>query len=93
MALCRFCPAALPLSSGRALSLPEGGRARVVAEGALRLALFSGQPLRQPLVRHGPFAMSDEGQVVAALQRFQTGGMGRLSPRTSSSTNNKDSLS
>jgi len=25
--------------------------------------------------------MSDEGQVVAALQRFQSGGMGRLSPR------------
>jgi hypothetical protein len=26
--------------------------------------------------------MSDESQVVAALQRFQSGGMGRLSPRT-----------
>lgn len=87
----------LSLPAGQALSLPEGGRVRIVADGALRLALLSGQPLRQPLVRHGPFAMSDEGQVVAALQRFQTGGMGRLSPRTSPgtspSTNKKDSLS
>lgn len=71
----------LPLSSGRALSLSEGGHAVLVAEESLRLACFSGRPLREPLVRHGPFAMSDEGQVVAALQRFQSGGMGRLSPR------------
>ena len=71
----------LPLSAGRALSLPEAGHAPIVAEEGLRLACFSGRPLREPLVRHGPFAMSDEGQVVAALQRFQSGGMGRLSPR------------
>ena len=73
--------AGLPLAAGHALSLPEGGEARLVATDPLRLACFSGRPLREPLVRHGPFAMSDEGQVVAALQRFQTGGMGRLSPR------------
>lgn len=72
----------LPLTAGRALSLPEGGRVHVEATDRLRLAFFSGRPLREPLVRHGPFVMSDEGQVVAALQRFQTGGMGRLSPRT-----------
>ncbi|RZL33434.1 MAG: pirin family protein, partial [Rubrivivax sp.] len=42
---------------------------------------FCGRPLHEPVVRHGPFVMSDEGQVVAALQRFQSGGMGRLPPR------------
>jgi redox-sensitive bicupin YhaK (pirin superfamily) len=72
----------LPLSAGRALSLPEGGRARIEADDALRLACFSGRPLREPVVRHGPFVMSDEGQIVAALQRFQSGGMGRLSARS-----------
>jgi redox-sensitive bicupin YhaK (pirin superfamily) len=71
----------LPLSAGRALSLPVAGSARIVADEALRLAWFCGRPLREPVVRHGPFVMSDEGQVVAALQRFQSGGMGRLSPR------------
>lgn len=71
----------LPLSAGRALSLPEGAHVCIQAGERLRLALFSGRPLREPLVRHGPFAMSDEGQVVAALQRFQSGGMGRLCAR------------
>ena len=71
----------LPLSTGRAMSLPVDSGARIVADEALRLACFCGRPLHEPVVRHGPFVMSDEGQVVAALQRFQSGGMGRLSPR------------
>jgi redox-sensitive bicupin YhaK (pirin superfamily) len=89
--------AELPLSIGRALSLPVGGGVVIAADEPLRLACFSGRPLSEPIVRHGPFVMSDEGQVVAALQRFQTGGMGRLSPRalprTPSSTHNKETLS
>lgn len=71
----------LPLSTGRALTLPLSSQTRVVADEPLRLACFCGRPLYEPLVRHGPFVMSDEGQIVAALQRFQSGGMGRLSPR------------
>lgn len=73
--------AGLPLSVGRALSLPAPGAVRLSADEPLRLAVFTGRPLAEPLVRHGPFVMSDEGQVVAALQRFQTGGMGRLAAR------------
>ena len=76
----------LPLSAGRALSLALGGSARIVADEALRLACFCGRPLHEPIVRHGPFVMSDEGQVVAALKRFQSGGMGRLSPRQPQAT-------
>lgn len=76
--------AELPLSSGRALTLTDTGATPLRADEALRLAVFSGRPLREPVVRHGPFVMSDESQVVAALQRFQSGGMGRLSPRTTS---------
>lgn len=87
----------LPLSAGRALSLPLGSRAVLTADEPLRLACFSGRPLSEPIVRHGPFVMSDEGQIVAALQRFQSGGMGRLSPRatlqTTPSTHNKETLS
>ncbi|MFT7773182.1 pirin family protein [Roseateles sp.] len=78
--------AGLTLSAGQALSLAGPGSVHIQAGETLRLACFSGRPLREPLVRHGPFAMSDEGQVVSALQRFQTGGMGRLcalsTPRT-----------
>lgn len=71
----------LALSAGRALHLPPATPATLHADEALRLALFSGRPLAEPVVRHGPFVMSDEGQVVAALQRFQSGGMGRLAAR------------
>ena len=74
----------LPLSVGRALSLP--GTVPLRADEALRLAIFTGRPLAEPVVRHGPFVMSDEGQIVAALQRFQTGGMGRLAARPSPRT-------
>lgn len=83
----------LPLSPGRALSLTELTPTSLRADEGLRLACFSGRPLRETVVRHGPFAMSDESQVVAALQRFHSGGMGRLSPRTTPSTNNKETHS
>lgn len=77
---------ALPLAADQALALPVAGSSRIRAVAALRLACFSGRPLFEPVVRHGPFAMSDEGQVVAALQRFHSGGMGRLSPRTNNTS-------
>lgn len=71
----------LPVSPGRALHLAGPGVARLQARAAMRLAVCSGRPLNEPIVRHGPFVMRDEGQVVAALQRFQTGAMGRLPAR------------
>lgn len=46
----------------------------------MRLALFSGQPLHEPIVRHGPFVMNSEGEIVEAMRRYQQGGMGRLCP-------------
>lgn len=72
----------LPLASGRALSLPLASVLSLRADEPLRVALFSGEPLHEPLVQHGPFAMNDESQIVAALLRFQSGGMGRLPPRS-----------
>lgn len=45
-----------------------------------RLAVFTGRPLREPLVQHGPFAMNTEAQIVDALRRYQQGDMGRLPP-------------
>ena len=51
---------------------------RFEAETPVRLALFAGRPLRQPVVQHGPFAMSSEARVVDAMRRFQSGEMGHL---------------
>ncbi len=71
----------LQCSPGRALHLVGPADALIEAETPLRLAVCSGRPLREPVVRHGPFVMNDEGQIVAALQRYQTGAMGRLPAR------------
>ena len=49
---------------------------RSVAGG--RVALFAGTPLREPVLMHGPFAMSNAAQVNDAIRRYQAGGMGRL---------------
>lgn len=70
--------------AGQALAVAPGQTLEVGARQPLRLACLSGVPLHEPVVRHGPFAMSSEGQVVEALQRFQSGAMGRLQPRNSS---------
>ena len=43
-----------------------------------RVALFVGTPLREPVLMHGPFAMSNAAQVNDAIRRYQAGGMGRL---------------
>jgi len=64
----------------RAFELPAAFRLQA-GDAPCRVALCHGRPLREPLVRHGPFAMNDEAQIVAAIERFQNGGMGRLSPR------------
>lgn len=71
----------LPVAAGQAVHLAGPAAAVIKAETVLRLAVCSGRPLQEPVVRHGPFVMNDEGQIVAALQRYQTGAMGRLPAR------------
>lgn len=72
------------LRAGQALAWTAGQPLKIEARQPMRLVCLSGVPLHEPLVRHGPFAMNSEGQIVEALKRFQSGAMGRLQPRTSS---------
>lgn len=58
----------------------RGHRLELQALESMRLALFSGRPLNEPIVQHGPFVMNSEGEVVEAMRRYQQGGMGRLCP-------------
>jgi redox-sensitive bicupin YhaK (pirin superfamily) len=62
---------------GEALTLPAGATLHARG-GPLRLALFSGTPLGEPVVQHGPFVMNTEAQIVDAMRRYQRGEMGRL---------------
>ena len=54
------------------------GALDVQAASAMRIAVLSGVPLREPVVRHGPFVMGNEREVVDAMRRYQQGDMGRL---------------
>lgn len=67
------------LSAGEAAGLEghEGTLGLRSAAGG-RVALFAGTPLREPVLMHGPFAMSNAAQVNDAIRRYQAGGMGRL---------------
>jgi redox-sensitive bicupin YhaK (pirin superfamily) len=66
-----------PLREGEAFVWPAAGL-RIEAGAPLRLALFSGRPLAEPVVQHGPFVMNTEAQIADAMRRFQQGAMGRL---------------
>jgi len=46
---------------------------QVKAEKASRFILLSGQPLKEPIVQHGPFVMNTREQIVQAYEDYQKG--------------------
>jgi redox-sensitive bicupin YhaK (pirin superfamily) len=54
------------LSDGDALELRSG-------ESPLRFLLIAGRPLREPIVRHGPFVMNTREQIAQAVRDYQSG--------------------
>jgi redox-sensitive bicupin YhaK (pirin superfamily) len=44
------------------------------------VVLLSGEPIREPVVLAGPYAMTTEDEILAAQQRFRRGDMGYLAP-------------
>ncbi|MDB4895836.1 MAG: pirin [Firmicutes bacterium] len=45
----------------------------VRAERALRAVLFAGEPIREPVVAHGPFVMNSEQEIRQAFADYQAG--------------------
>jgi redox-sensitive bicupin YhaK (pirin superfamily) len=70
--------------SGETVSASQAWRSAagqaLAASTPLRLAFFAGRALQEPVVQHGPFVMASEAQIVDAMRRYQSGGMGRLAP-------------
>lgn len=56
----------------------------VIAERPLRFLLFSGRPLREPVVAYGPFVMNTRDQIVQAFQDYQQGKFGAVPARAES---------
>lgn len=70
------------VGAGQAASFGSDGDGVAVRGGAqgVHLVLFAARPLREPVVSRGPFVMSSEAQIAAAIDDYQSGRMGRLAP-------------
>jgi redox-sensitive bicupin YhaK (pirin superfamily) len=64
-------PAQVGAPSTSVVSLQAG-------EGGAQLVWFSGAPLREPVVQHGPFVGNTREDILAYIQAFQSGAMGEL---------------
>jgi redox-sensitive bicupin YhaK (pirin superfamily) len=50
------------------------------AQEPSRLLVLSGAEIREPVLVHGSFIMSEASQIEAAIERYRTGKMGHLAP-------------
>ncbi len=67
------------LSAGQAVHFSrEGGMLHVVASESAHVVMLYGKPLNEPVVRHGPFAMTNPADIARAIQDYQAGRMGHL---------------
>jgi redox-sensitive bicupin YhaK (pirin superfamily) len=55
-----------------------GGVLKISATSDSHFALFMGKPFDEPVVRHGPFAMTNQADINRAIADFQAGQMGSL---------------
>ena len=53
-------------------AVPEG------AAGPARLLFLAGQPLREPVARHGPFVMNTEAEIRQAMSDYRSGRLGEI---------------
>jgi redox-sensitive bicupin YhaK (pirin superfamily) len=56
----------------------SGGTLKIIAATNAQFAVFIGKPFDEPVVRHGPFAMSNQTDIEQAISDYQAGRMGTL---------------
>ncbi|HLK66047.1 MAG TPA: pirin family protein [Bryobacteraceae bacterium] len=75
------------LSGGNAVALSgSGGPVSLAALHPTHLFILSGPLIDEPLVVQGSFMMNTRAQIDAAINRFESGKMGRLSPFSNESS-------
>jgi redox-sensitive bicupin YhaK (pirin superfamily) len=63
-----------------ALGSPGAGVRILGAAGGLEVVVLAGRPLREPVVRYGPFVMNTKAEIVEAFDDYQSGRMGAITP-------------
>lgn len=62
------------VARGELAVLVDGDHVHVASvDSATRLIIVAGKPLREPVVKHGPFVMNTPEQIIKAIQDFQFG--------------------
>jgi redox-sensitive bicupin YhaK (pirin superfamily) len=76
-----------PVRSGQLAVLGGGDAIRIGADRAqdsrspaLDLYIMGGQPIREPVVQHGPFVMNTRDEIVQAFADYQAGRLGSIPP-------------
>jgi redox-sensitive bicupin YhaK (pirin superfamily) len=57
----------------------NGSLVAIEAKSDSRIVLMSGEPIDEPIARHGPFVMNTKAELVQAVNDYQAGKMGHLS--------------
>ncbi|XIA63183.1 pirin family protein [Bradyrhizobium sp. TZ2] len=55
-----------------------GGEFSLDANGDASVLILSGEPIKEPVVMHGPFVMNTEGEIKQAMLDFERGRFGRI---------------
>ena len=63
---------------GQLALLGDGDAVRLRASGAARLLVLAGEPIREPVVRYGPFVMSSERELLEAFADYRSGKLGEI---------------
>lgn len=71
-------PQSVLMSPAQVGALSQSVVSLQAGEGGAQLVWFSGAPLREPVVPHGPFVGNTRDDIVAYIQAFQSGAMGEL---------------
>lgn len=67
------------ISAGQAVHFEAADAlVQITATESAQIAMFMGRPLNEPVVRHGPFAMTNRDDIERAINDYQTGKMGHL---------------
>ncbi|HEX5616625.1 MAG TPA: pirin family protein [Acidimicrobiia bacterium] len=72
------------IGAGNAVVYGAGDEVALVAgpEG-LEALLLAGEPLREPVVRYGPFVMNTKAEIAQAFEDYESGAMGRIGANSS----------